>query len=207
MSPAGSLSARRRSAAEEDGFSLLEILVSLAIFAMAMGGLAGLLVQNSQINRASQMRAEVQSTARNCLSMIVQVLRTSGWDPRNAGFPPVVLDPSPTGTTNYIETLADLNEDGDTDDSGEDVLIRWVGNRIEWRTTSDTTQPFVILADTISNDSDGDGVAETMFVPDATPNPTRVTVRITAQSPAPDPRSGQYIRYTVSSEVVLRKTL
>ncbi|HXU10465.1 MAG TPA: prepilin-type N-terminal cleavage/methylation domain-containing protein, partial [Candidatus Binatia bacterium] len=174
MSPAGAMSACRRSAAEEDGFSLLEILVSLAIFAMAMGGLAGLLVQNSQINRASQMRAEVQSTARNCLSMIVQVLRTSGWDPRNAGFPPVVLDPSPTGTTNYIETLADLNEDGDTSDSGEDVLIRWVGNRVEWRTTSDTTQPFVILADTISNDSDGDGVAETMFVPDATPNPTRV---------------------------------
>lgn len=191
----------------EGGFSLLEILVSLAIFSMAMGGLAGLLMQNSRINRANQMSAEVQSTARNCLSMIVQVLRTAGWDPRNAGFPPVVVDPSPTGTTSYIETLADLNEDGDTSDSGEDVLIRWVGTRVEWRTSSDTSQPFVILADTISNDSDGDGVAETMFVPDATPNPTRVIVRITAQSPAPDPRSGQYIRYTVSSEVVLRKTL
>jgi prepilin-type N-terminal cleavage/methylation domain-containing protein len=207
MRSAPEASAPRRSPEGEDGFSLLEILVSLAILAMAMGGLAGLLIQNSQINRASQMRAEVQSTARNCLSMIVQVLRTSGWDPRNAGFPPVVLDPSPTGTANYIETLADLNEDGDTDDADEDVLIRWVGNRIEWRKTSDTTQPFVILADTISNDSDGDGVAETMFVPNATPNPTRVIVRITAQSPAPDPRSGQYIRYTVSSEVVLRSAL
>lgn len=191
----------------EDGFSLLEMLVSLAIFSMAMGGLAGLLMQNSRINRANQMSAEVQSTARNCLSMIVQVLRSAGWDPRNAGFPPVVVDPSPTGTANYIEALADLNEDGDTSDSGEDMIIRWVGTRVEWRTSSDTSQPFVILADTISNDSDGDGVAETMFVPDATPNPTRVIVRITAQSPAPDPRSGQYIRYTVSSEVVLRKTL
>ncbi|MEK7283839.1 MAG: prepilin-type N-terminal cleavage/methylation domain-containing protein [Acidobacteriota bacterium] len=197
----------RRSPAGEGGFSLIEILVSLAILSMAMGGLAGLLIQNSQINRAAQMRAEVQATARNCLSMIVQVLRTAGWDPLNAGFAPVVLDPSPTSTANYIEALADLNEDGDTGDDGEDVLIRWVGNRVEWRKTSDTSQPFVILADTISNDSDGDGIAETMFVPDSATSPTRVTVRITAQSPAPDPRSGQYIRYTVASEVVLRKTL
>lgn len=189
----------------EEGFSFLELLVSLAVFSMAMGGLASLLIQNSQINRVDQMRAEVQSTARNCLSMIVQTLRTAGWDPRNTGLSPVTLDPSPTNTTNYIEVYADLNEDGDTGDAGEDVLIRWSVNKIEWRTSSDTTQPFVTLADTITNDSDGDGVAEAMFVPDSTTNPTRILVRITARSPAPDPRSGQYIRYTVSSEVVLRK--
>ena len=65
----------------------------------------------------------------------------------------------------------------------------------------------MVLADTITNDADGDGVAETMFVPDATTHPTRIMVRITARSPAPDPRSGRYIRYTVSSDVVLRKAL
>ena len=86
------------------------------------------------------------------------------------------------------------------------MLIRGAGSRVEWRKTSDTSQPFVILADIISNDSDGDGIAETMFVPDSATDPTRVTVRITAQSAARDPRSGQYIRYTVSSEVVLRKS-
>ncbi len=207
MSRARSLAASGQPTGGDAGFGLIEILVSLAILSLALGGLAGLLIQNSQMNRAGQMSAEVQATARNCLSMIVQVLRTAGWDPLNAGFAPVVLDPSPSNTANYIEALADLNEDGDTDDADEDVLIRWAGNRVEWRKTSDTGQPFVILADTISNDSDGDGIAETMFVPDSTSSPTRVTVRITAQSPSPDPRSGLYIRYTVSSEVVLRKTL
>lgn len=189
----------------DEGFSFLELLVSLAVFSMAMGGLASLLIQNSQINRVDQMRAEVQGTARNCLSMIVQTVRTAGWDPRNTGLSPVVLDPSPTNSTNYLEVYADLNEDGDTNDAGEDVLIRWNVNKIEWRTSSDTTQPFVTLADTITNDADGDGVAEAMFVPDSTTSPTTIMVRITAQSPAPDPRSGQFIRYTVSSEVVLRK--
>ena len=194
-----------RDTRAEGGFSLVELLVSLALLSVVLGGVAGLLVQNSQINRAEQMSAEVQSTARNCLSMIVQVLRSAGWDPRNVGFAGVGLDPSPTNTNNFIEVLADLNEDGDTNDDGEDVTIRWTSERIEWRTTSDTSQPYVILADSISNDSDGDGTAETMFVADSMSNPTRITVRITARSPVPDPRSGQYIRYTVSSEVVLRK--
>jgi prepilin-type N-terminal cleavage/methylation domain-containing protein len=191
----------------EGGFTLLELLVSLALLSMVLGGVAGLLIQNSKINRAEQMSAEIQSNARSCLSMIVQTLRTAGWDPRNAGFAAVVLDPSPSNTNNYLEVLADLNEDGDTTDAGEDVTIRWTSNRIEWRQSSDTTQPFVILADSISNDSDGDGTAETMFVADSMSNPARITVRITAQSPVPDPRSGQYLRYTVSSEVVLRKKL
>ena len=189
----------------EDGFTLVELVVSLGLLSMVLGGVAGLMVQSSQINRAEQMSAEVQSNARNCLSMIVQTLRSAGWDPRNVGFASVVLDPSPSNTNNYIEVLADLNEDADTSDTLEDVTIRWASNRIEWRT--DPSQPYVILADSISNDADGDGVAETMFVADSMSSPTRITVRITARSPVPDPRSGQYIRYTVSSEVVLRKAI
>jgi prepilin-type N-terminal cleavage/methylation domain-containing protein len=191
----------------EGGFSLVELLVSLALFSMAMGGVAALLIQNSRINRATQMSAEVQANARNCLSLIVPVLRTAGWDPRNTGMMAVVVDPSPSNTTNCIEAFADLNEDGDTSDPDEDVTIRWTGTRVQWRKSSDTTQPFVTLADTISNDADNDGVAETMFVADSLGDPTRITVRITAMSPVPDPRSGQYLRYTVSSEVVLRRSL
>ncbi len=196
-----------RRGGPEGGFTLAEVLVSLTLLSMVLGGIAALMVQNSQINRAEQMSAEVQSNARNCLTMIVQVLRTAGWDPKNAGFAAVGLDPSPTNSTNYIEVFADLNEDGDTNDANEDVTIRWATDTIEWRTTSDTTQPYVTLADSISNDADGDGTPETMFVADSMSNPTRITVRITARSPVPDPRSGQYIRYTVSSEVVLRKKL
>jgi prepilin-type N-terminal cleavage/methylation domain-containing protein len=196
-----------RSAREEDGFSMVEMMVSLAVFALSMGGLATLLIQDSQINRTEQMSAEVQANARNTLSMVVQVLRSAGWDPRNSGMAPVVLDPTPTDSVNFIEVLADLNEDGDTNDANEDTLIRHINNQVEWRRSSDLTQPFVIIADNITNDSDGDGVVEAMFVPDSMTHPTVITVRVTAQSPVPDPRSGQYIRYTVSSDVALRRNL
>ena len=98
-----------------------------------------------------------------------------------------------------------LSPDGDWNDLDEEVLIRHSGNQILWR--RDASSSFIVLATNISNDADGNGTIEPMFVPDATPNPSRITVQITAQSPAPDPTSGRFIRYTVSSDVVLRKSL
>jgi hypothetical protein len=140
--------------------------------------------------------------------MVVQKLRSAGWDPTNAGIATVNLDADLTDLVSEIEVFADINEDGDTDDADEQILIRHLGptRQIVWRPTSDNTDPFIILSGDISNDADGDGTIEPMFVPDATP-PTRITVQITAQSPAPDPTSRQFIRYTVSSDVVLRKAL
>ena len=193
----------------QSGFSLVELLVSVTVLTLAMGGLASLLIQNSRINKAQRMAAETQANARNTLSMVVQKLRSAGWDPLNAGtFPAVNVDADLTDNVSEIEVFADLNEDTDTDDQDEQLLIRHLGstNQVVWRPTNDPNDTFVVLAGNITNDADGDGTIEPMFVPDANP-PTRITVRVTARSPAPDPTSRQFIRYTVSSDVVLRKNL
>jgi len=192
----------------QKGFSLVELLVSVTVMTLALSGLATLLIQNARINKSQRMAAEIQANARNTLSMVVQKLRSAGWDPTNAGLPTVTLDPDTTDSISEIEVFADLNEDGDTLDADEQTLIRHLGasNQVVWRPTSDVNDPFIVLSGDISNDIDGDGNIEPMFVPDANP-PTRITVQITAQSPAPDPTSGEFIRYTVSSDVVLRKAL
>ena len=192
----------------ESGFSLIEMLVSVAVMMLALGGLASLLIQNSRINKAQRMAAETQANARNTLSMVVQKLRSAGWDPLNNGLPVVTLDPDMSDNISELEVFADLNEDGDNDEQDEQMLIRHLGasNQVVWRPTNDPNDPFVVLSNNISNDANGDGTIEPMFVPDATP-PTRITVQITARSPAPDPTSRQFILYTVSSDVVLRKNL
>lgn len=184
----------------QKGLSMIELLVSVAILSIVLTALAVTLIQNARINRGQQMALQVQSDARNCLSMIVPVLRTAGWDPLNVGIPTAVVG----GGGDEIQVFADLNEDGDTDDPEEDVTIRFLGTRIEWRQTSDTSQPFVILSEGITNDADGDGTAEPMFTADSGSNPTRITVKITARSVAPDPRSGSYLRYTVQSDAIFR---
>jgi prepilin-type N-terminal cleavage/methylation domain-containing protein len=192
----------------QNGFSLIEMLVSITLMLLVMTGLASLLIQNARVNKAQQMTVDVQSNARNTLSMVVQKMRSAGWNPMDAPtVGTVVTDPDLSDLVSEIEVFADLDEDSQTNSVDEQVLIRHSGNQVSWRRTNNPNDPFVILATNISNDADGDGVPEPMFVPDQTPNPTRITIRVTAQSPAPDPTSGDFIRYTVSSDVVLRKEL
>ncbi len=186
------------------GFTLIETMVSLVILLLAMAGLSSLLIQNAKINRSEQLQADVQANARNSLSMVVQRLRSAGWDPTDAGIASVAEDTNLTDNIAEIEIFADFDEDGATTTNDEQVMIRHLNNQIVWRRTA--ASAFEILADNISNDADGDGTIEEMFVLDATP-PTRITVQITAQSPVVDPNTRDFIRYTVSSDVVLRKEL
>jgi hypothetical protein len=155
------------------------------------------------------MTAQVQANARNCMSVVVQKMRSAGWDPINADVQTVAWDPDTLDDVSQIEIFADLDGDGLTDGLDEQVLIRHTGDRIVWRRSSDVTRPFDIVATNIGNDADGDGVIEPMFLPVivAGPDGDRVVVQITAQSPGPDPMTGELIRYTVRSEVALRKTL
>jgi prepilin-type N-terminal cleavage/methylation domain-containing protein len=189
------------------GFSLLELMVSLTVTLLIMTGVTTMMLHNARINKAQQMTAQAQSNARNCLAMIVQRLRSAGWDPLNTGVPSVTLDTDTGDDIAEIEIFADLDSDGLTDGIDEQVLIRHVGDRIVWRRSNDVSEPFVILATNISNDANGDGTIENMFVPSSTPDPQRVTVQITAQSPMPNPMSGEFIRFTASTDVVLRKAL
>ncbi len=189
------------------GFSLLELLVSLTVTLLIMTGVTKMMLENSRINKAQQMTAQVQSNARNCLSMVVQRLRSAGWDPLNVGIPSVALDTDLGDDISEIEVYADLDSDGTTDGVDEQVLIRHIGDRIVWRRSNDVSEPFVILATNISNDADGDGTIENMFVPSSTPDPQRIRVQITARSPVPDPMSGEFIRFTAGTDIVLRKSL
>lgn len=189
----------------ESGFSMMELLVSLAVFSLAATGFASMLVDNAKLNKSQQMTITAQADARNCVSMIEQVLRTSGWDPKNAGFAGIALQSPAAGADNWIEIFADLDEDSATTGAGEDVTIRKNGTMLEWKTS--TGGSYSTLSPNITNDADGDGTPELMFTPDSTTQPTRITVRITARSAAPDPRTGEFIRATVATDIVLRGRL
>ncbi len=187
------------------GYSVLEVLVALALLMIAMTSIYGLLLQGARMNKKQQLSVNAQSDARTCLTMVVAKLRNGGWDPGSAGIQVVQLDSNPGDGIEEIEVFADLDADGDTDGLDEQVLIRHIADRIEWRRSA--SGAFEVLAVGISNDANGDGTVEPMFTPDSTTNPSRVLVQITAEAPAPDPISWQPIRYTVSSEVVFRTRL
>jgi hypothetical protein len=194
-----------RYPADQRGVTILELLVGVTVLFVAMTSVAGMLIQSGRINKSQKMTATAQSDARTCLAMIETTLRTAGWDPLSAGIQVVRLDSDPGDGVEVIEVFADLDADGDTDGPDEQVLIRHLNDRIEWRRSVDGS--FEILATGISNDADGDGTVEQMFVPDSTTNPTRIVVTITAGSSGADPLSGKLVRYTMASEIALRKKL
>ena len=190
---------------QQRGFTLVEMLVSLAVLSLAIGAIAPLLLDSSRVNRSQQMTMTVQADARNCLELVTSIIRSSGWDPRKTGFAALTLNASDPASADHIEVFADLNEDGDTADDGEDVLVQLSGKQLQWRKSTGGT--LVVLADDVTNDANGDGTAELMFTPDSATAPTKITVKMTTQSAARDPRSGQFIRYTVSDVVALRGKL
>ena len=189
----------------DGGFTLMEMVVSLAVFSITATGFASMLLDNAKVNKSQQMAITAQSDARNCVTIIEQALRTAGWDPRNVGISGITLQSPAAATDNWIQIRADLDEDMFTTSPGEDVTIRKNGTTLEWKTS--TSGSYTTLSPNITNDADGNGTPELMFTPNSATNPTRITVKITARSAAPDPRTGQYLRATVSTDVVLRGRL
>jgi len=189
----------------EAGLTLVELLVSLAVFSIAVTAFASMVVGGAKLNKSQQLAISAQSNARNCVSLIEQSIRTAGWDPKNAGFSGLLLQSPATAADNWVEVFADLDEDGATTSAKEDMTFRLNGTTLEWRTSSSGS--FETLAPYITNDADGDGTPELMITPDSVTNPTRITIKVTARSAAPDPRTNQYIRATVTTDVVLRRSL
>jgi prepilin-type N-terminal cleavage/methylation domain-containing protein len=187
----------------ERGFTLVEMLISLAIFSVVATMVAKTVVDGAKLTKTEQMTIAAQSDARNCVSLIEQAIRTAGWDPRNAGFAGIQLQLPAVAANNWIEVFSDLDENGTTVGDGEDVTIRLNGTKLEWKKS--TGGAFEILSPNITNDSAG--AQEPMFTPDSITTPTRITVKVTARSPVPDPRTGRYIRATISTDVVLRGNL
>jgi hypothetical protein len=190
----------------EQGTTLVEMLVGFLILTVVMVGISGMMIQNLKVSSREQMRSEVQSNARNCISRVVNVLHSAGWDPGQHGIATLALDPDLSDSVSQIQAFVDLDGDGVTSGTAkEQILIRHVGDRVEWDTDGSGT--FRVLAWNITNDADGDGTIEPMFTPDSTTDPTRILVQITAEASEPDPETGEPIRYTMASEVVLRKEL
>ena len=117
-----------RAAESCRGFSLLEALVALMLTALTVASVGGMLVDNAKLNSSQQLQTRIQCDARTGVSMIVQRIRSAGWDPRNAGVQMLVLDPldidadHTDGVDNLI-VFTDRNGDGETDGTVTDVHV------------------------------------------------------------------------------------
>jgi len=107
---------RRR---REGGFTFINLLVSMGISGIALSAVTTTFVSQSQSYDAQEQIVEMQQNARAAMDLITREVRMAGFDPTVAGFDGVHHH------SNYIHIRADLNGDGDKDDTNEDLRYRY----------------------------------------------------------------------------------
>jgi type II secretory pathway component PulJ len=99
----------------QSGFSILEALISLTIFLLALTATFSVYLPAKQLNVHGDQRTQIQENARLALAQVVRQIRMAGWFPENFTSTP----PSPL-LANGVRLATDtaIAVYGDTDDSG-----------------------------------------------------------------------------------------
>jgi len=180
-----------------DGFSIVEMLMAVAIGLIVLAGLVVTFVSQKKAYDVQAQVAEMHQSARAALDMISRDVAGAGYDPTNYG-----LEAVPVAQAHKVQLRADLNGDGDTDDDFEDVTYELAGTVIN-RTSGGSTVAFaenVAALNFLYYDADGNTTTD----PDEI---LKIVITLTTRTSRPDPSfaaNGGYRQRTLSSEVILR---
>jgi type IV pilus assembly protein PilW len=104
----------------KEGFTLVEIMVSIVIAMILLGGLFSFFVSQSRSYASNEVTVRTVQDSRRSVSTMVRDLRLAGYKTSASSFCGVVQ-----ATDKLIQVVSDLNQDGDTLDGGENITYVW----------------------------------------------------------------------------------
>ncbi|MFC1896277.1 PilW family protein, partial [Thermodesulfobacteriota bacterium] len=113
----------KRKARQASGFTLVELLIYIALSGIVLTGLYSLFITNSRSQASQENSVEMTQEMRSALAMMVEDIRVAGCDPTRAGgigFQNNADDNFDTDG-NSIHFTMDTNDDGATGGAGEDI--------------------------------------------------------------------------------------
>lgn len=119
------------------GFSLIELLVALAVSGLVLMATIGVLIQGQQSYLFGVAQLDAQQSVRVALERMAREIQAAGFDPTGADFPAIV-SPSPTSLT----IQRDLNGNGVIDATGETVTYLLRGTTLR-RNAGGGAQPVI----------------------------------------------------------------
>ncbi len=187
----------------EQGFSLLETLVTVSIFLLVLFAVYTVFESSQSVYAKGEGKVDVQQSARAAMDQIAVLLRNAGYFPENFTTPPpaiLLANPIQIATNNALAIYGDADDTG----SSKFFLFCLEGTRVRW-VSSPAAVPAcnggMVLAQNVTNPN-----IFTYF--DASNNPTadpadvrRVVVTLTATEDVP---GHQPQTYTLTSSVRLR---
>jgi type II secretory pathway component PulJ len=121
------------------GVSLPDLLISLAVLALVLAGVFGILHGSLRAYGWGAARVEAQQSARVALERMARELREAGYDPAAAGIAPIVV-----AAADRVTFQRDLNGNGVVDPTSERVtfLLR-PGESVLRRDAGGGAQPII----------------------------------------------------------------
>lgn len=105
----------RRTDRSQEGFTLIEILISVSIFALVIIGIYNLFDTSRATYVSGQRKVDVQQNARVALDEIVREIRMTGYFPENFTTPPaspLLANPIQVATNAAVAVYGDLDGSG-----------------------------------------------------------------------------------------------
>lgn len=108
---------------DRQGMTLIELMISLAIFGIIMGVIFGFLTGARGSYNDTRQRAQYQQSMRAVISLMTREIRSTGCDPSSAGFERIAQ-----ADVDVIQCRADYNGDADVIDNSPDEDVTYTYN-------------------------------------------------------------------------------
>lgn len=103
---------------KQSGFTLIEVLISLAITGIMMSAVYAVYIANVRAVKVEENKVEMQQNQRVALDFMTSELRMAACDKTESGLPSIV-----DARSNFIYFTIDRNSDGDISDPGEHIAF------------------------------------------------------------------------------------
>ena len=177
------------------GYTLIELLAAVFISGVLLAGLYTVFFSQQTAFSAQEQIAEMTQNIRAGLDLMTREIRLAGYKTSTSTFNGIA-----TATSTSIQVLADLNQDGDTSDTDEDITYSYNAGTLEIRRNGTS------LADNITAITFTYTLADGS-VTSSPANPAdirKISVSITARTTNPDQRTGAYRLITLTSDITPR---
>jgi len=188
---------RRR---REGGFTIIDLLVSMGLSGIVFSAITTTFVSQTQSYDAQEQIVEMQQNARAAMDIMSREVRMAGFSPTGASFDGVHYH------NDQIHIQADLNGDGDKDDTNEDLRYRHDSTNNLIERDDDDLNNWTPLVENIQAfnfnylDSNGNSTTTSADI-------RQILITITARTAESDrnyPTNGGYRRYSLTSLVTPR---
>jgi type IV pilus assembly protein PilW len=182
------------------GFTLMELLVSMAIGLVVIASVAGTFTAQTRQNNAEEQIVQMQQNVRGALDLMVREIQMAGYKPNGGTVTGV------TYATSQLEIQADMDGNGTINTasgSEEDIIYAYDSVNLQITRKLGSSGTAQLLADNVMAFTfsylDANGSATT-----TSSSIRKVSISITARTVKPDPSfpsNGGYRTYQLSADI------